>query len=531
MYKQFGHTVLATMFGFTISTNGAAQAPKPNEALTLTRLATYITGIFDESAAEIVTYDPETQRLFIVNAQAATLDVLDLRDPAAPISLAPIDVSAYGAVANSAAAHQGVVAVAVENAEKTEPGKVVFFSSQGELLSQVEVGALPDMLTFTPDASKVLVANEGEPSDDYTADPEGSVSIIDVSGGAVNVTQEQVTTVGFASFNDVELEPGIRIFGPGASVAQDLEPEYIAVSADSRTAWVSLQENNALAILDLEAGTVSELVALGFKDHSKAGSGLDPSDEDGGVQIAPWPVLGMYQPDALAAFSAGSETFIVSANEGDARDYEGYAEETSVGEDDYVLDPEVFADVAALKEEAQLGALTVTTTNGDADDDGEYEAIYAYGGRSFSIWDAAGALVFDSGDALEQLSAAAQPTFFNANNDENGADTFDNRSDNKGPEPEGVVVGQVGERSYAFIGLERIGGVVIYDVTDPTAPEFVDYTNPRDFGADIESEAAGDLGPEGLLFIPAAESPNGEPLLVVANEVSGSTSIYAITQP
>ena len=174
--------------------------------------------------------------------------------------------------------------------------------------------------------------------------------------------------------------------------------------------------------------------------------------------------------------------------------------------------------------------MTVTTATGDTDGDGAFEEVYAFGGRSFSIWNASGQLVFDSGDALERITAEAYPEYFNANNDENGAQTFESRSDNKGPEPEGVMTGQVGESMYAFVGLERIGGMVTYDMSDPRSPQFIDYTNYRDFSADIESEAAGDLGPEGLLFISADESPSGTPLLVVGNKVSGSTSIYAVEQ-
>ena len=508
---------------------GAQPAPKPSNALNLELLATHTTGQFDESAAEIVAHDPVTQRLFIVNAQAATVDVLDISNPSKPVTLKPIDVSAYGAVANSVDVRGGVVAVAVENAEKTQPGQVAFFDADGALLSQVEVGALPDMLTFTPDGRKVLVANEGEPSDDYKADPEGSISVIDVSKGAADVTQKDVTTAGFKKFTKAGIDSEIRIFGLNATVAQDLEPEYIAVSSDSKTAWVSLQENNAFALLDIDASTVTDLVALGYKDHSLAGNALDPSNEDGGINLSKYSIWGMYQPDGIAAFRADGQTYLISANEGDGRDYDGYSEEASVGDEAYVLDAKVFPNAAELKDEAKLGALTVTTALGDTDSDGQFEKIYAFGGRSFSVWDSSGTLVFDSGDALERLTAAAYPEFFNANNDENGSETFDSRSDNKGPEPEGVVIGEIAGQTYAFIGLERIGGVVIFDVSDPTAPVFVDYTNNRDFSADIESEAAGDLGPEGLTFITAKDSPTGKPLLVVANEVSGSTSVYAVT--
>lgn len=510
-----------------LSATAMAQ-PEATGALSLERLSTYTTGQFGESAAEIVAHDPTSQRLFIVNAQAATLDILDITDPSTPVALDPIELGADGTVANSVDVFEGVIAVALENAEKTQPGQVVFLDSNGQELSRVTVGALPDMLTFTPDGSKLVVANEGEPSDDYTVDPEGSISIIDVSGGAASVAQDDVTSAGFQAFNDVVIDPAIRIFGPNATVAQDLEPEYVAVAPDSQTAWVSLQENNALAILDLASGAVSELVALGYKDHSLQGNALDASNEDGGINFTTHPIWGMYQPDALAAFAAGNETYLVSANEGDGRAWEGFDEEASVGDEDYVLDPDVFTNAAALKDEATLGALTVTSATGDEDGDGTFEEIYAFGGRSISIWDARGELVFDSGDTLERLIAEVNPDFFNATNDENGDETFDDRSDNKGPEPEGVVVGQVGGRSYAFVGLERIGGVVTFDLNDPAAPVLVDYTNFRDFTADVESEAAGDLGPEGLAFIAASESPVDEPLLVVANEVSGSTTIFRI---
>ncbi len=501
---------------------------EPSSALRLERLATYTTGAFDEGAAEIVAFDSSSQRLFIVNSNAVTLDILDISDPANPAPLDPLDMTQYGAAANSVDVFESTVAVAIENETATEPGTVVFLTPEGEFISQVTVGALPDMLTFTPDGSKVVVANEGEPSDDYSTDPEGSVSIIDMSGGTENLTQEDVTEVGFSSFNGADLDESIRIFGPDASVAQDLEPEYIAVAPDSASAWVALQENNALARVDLEGASVTELIGLGFKDHSLETNAFDPSDEDGGINIGTYPVFGMYQPDAIATFEANGETYIVTANEGDGRDYDGFSEEARLGDDEYTLAEDAFPNASELKE--MLGRLTVTTATGDTDGDGAFEEIYAFGGRSFSIWNASGELVFDSGDALERITAEAYPEFFNANNDENGAETFESRSDNKGPEPEGIVTGEIGGSVYAFIGLERIGGVVTYDVSDPEKPQFVEYTNYRNFSADIESEEAGDLGPEGLLFISAEESPNGTPLLVVGNEVSGSTSIYAVEQ-
>ncbi len=924
--------LLALGFVLFIAPGKLLAAPQQQETitntLTLTPLGSYTTGVFDGGAAEIVAHDPATQRAFVVNATDQTIDVLDISDPASPALVSQIDVTAYGAIANSVAVHDGVLAAAVENTDKQANGAIVFFTTAGDFIAQVEAGPLPDMITFSPDGSKVLTANEGEPNAAYDVDPEGSVTIVDLSGGVESVTQENVTQVSLAVFNDATLDASIRIFGPEATVAQDLEPEYIAVSADSTTAWVTLQENNAVAVIDIAAGQAITLAGLGFKDwqrpqatlqtfpftdlpvlgtttagqeillggfsglyfegideatghlkfithpdrgpnpdpvdvdddgvnerpfalpdyqarwlrfevnpatgevvlgaetlltqadgtpitglpnlageggaayadeepidlfgnaleldpygadlegivmaedgsywlvdeyrpaiyhvdadgvlidrfvpegsnaneagtevgtealpalyaqrranrgfeavayhegilyafiqspiddpdtrrdtnsrqgksirilafdtatnttvgeyiymleggtvdkmgdavalsstellvverddafgpaaqkfifkinlaeatnihgmelpaglqrQSAAGlamagihpvekslyvdlaavgyhmgdkveglafidentlavlndndfgiattfstttglldenpnptpvvlglihltpTGLDASDEDGAINIGAWPVHGMYQPDAIAAYEVDGETYLVTANEGDARDYDGYGEETRVG--DLILDLSVFPNAAELQKAENLGRLRTTTAGTDTDGDGLADRILAFGARSFTIWNAAGELVWDSGSGLEEIVAATFPDDFNANG-ENG--TFDNRSDDKGPEPEAVDLGVINGRTYAFVGLERIGGVVVYDISDPTAPFFVTYANNRDFTGDAEAGTAGDIAPEGVKFVAAEDSPTGEPLLLVANEVSGSTTIYAI---
>lgn len=900
--------------------------------LSLQPIGTFRTGIFDASAAEIVAHDPKTQRLFVVNGADAAIDVLDIRNPFRPSRIAQIDVTGLGASPNSVAVHDGVVAVAIEAAVKTDPGTLGLFDAKdGSLLASVTVGALPDMVTFTPDGRWLLVANEGEPSDDYTIDPEGSVSIVALPRDPRRLRQRDVRTADFRRFDSGPLPAGIRIFGPGATVAQDLEPEFIAVSDDSRTAYVTLQENNALAIVDVRTARVTKLVALGTKDHSGApalrtfpfpelpvlgttlagetialggfsglffegrgrggklrflthpdrgpnpepvdvtgdgvgerpfalpdyqsrflrfdfdprtgeielvdtvlltrgdgktpitglpnlpgppglafadedpidllgrplardpfgadlegivraadgtvfmvdeyrpaiyrfdrrgrllarlvpegsnaggvftgiealpavyaqrranrgfeavaiegdtlyafvqspldnpdvrndassrasrnvrilaldtrtlrptaeyvyvieggasdkigdavalgggaflvlerddavgpnaqkkifridlahatntlrldpaivgpggtlesqdaaglmaaeitpvrkelavdlvavgydfadkpeglaliddglvavlndndfglaggfdlttgrlernpaaqrpvlalvsfaSNGMDPSDRDGRIRIEPQPVLGMYQPDTIAAYRAFGRTFLVTANEGDARDYAAFAEEARVR--DLVLDPVAFPNAEALQQNAALGRLTVTTAHGDDDGDGRFERLFAFGARSFSIRDDEGSLVFDSGEMLERITAAALPAEFNSNNTAN--DSFDTRSDDKGPEPEGLTLGRIGGRTYLFLGLERIGGIAIFDVSLPSKPRFVTYVNPRRFDGDPEADTAGDLAPEGLTFIPRSESPLRVPLLAVANEVSGSTTLFAI---
>lgn len=533
-----GLLVPSLLVGATATRSTALGAPDPAPGLArsieLRHLASFRTGVFDESAAEIVDYDPRTRRMVAIGADEAVLRVVDISDPTAPVELDPIDLTPWGAVVNSVAVRDGLVVVAVEAAFRQDPGSAVFFTVDGEYLASVPVGANPDMLTFTPNGRRVLVANEGEPSSYLPGgvDPEGTISIIDLPGRIATLGEDDVRTVGFTDFNEGgprhdELDPAIRIFGPGASVAQDLEPEYIAVSPDSQTAWVALQENNALAIIDIADGTVTELVALGRKDHRLPGNALDASDEDGIINIANWPVYGLYMPDGIAAYRSRGETFVVTANEGDARtDWPGYDEEARV--EDLELEPAGFPgwDLGELQAPENLGRLTVSIASGDPDGDEVYEELYAFGARSFAIWTADGELVFDSGEDFEQITAAAFADDFNSTNSEN--DSFDGRSDNKGPEPEGVEIGEVRGRTYAFIGLERTGGVMVYDVTDPTDPTFVQYTNPRHFDGDPEADTAGDLGPEGLTFVPASASPIGNPLLLVGNEVSGSVSIFEV---
>jgi hypothetical protein len=504
-------------------------------------LGTHATGVFGAGAAEIVAHDPITQRLFVVNGAESSIDVLSIAQGGVPTFLFSIDVSPYGNQANSVDVCNGLVAAAVEGATRANKGTVVFFNAFGQHLKTVGAGALPDMLTFTPKCDKVLVANEGEPTSynqPNSVDPEGSVTIVDLQGGLNNAT---ATNVDFKSFNGTNFGKLVRIFGPNATVAQDLEPEYIAYDEATNTARVTLQENNAVAVLDLATKRFTRIQGLGYKDHLLTANKLDASDRDvpgssnnGIINIRNWPVYGMFQPDAIAAFRAGGRTYYLTANEGDARDYTGFAEEARGGS--LTLDAAAFAakgffDVgpgtSGLRHPDNLGRLNFTSTLGNTDGDAEYEELYAFGARSFSIWNQDGKLVWDSGDALEQITATAYPMFFNASNDNNN---FDDRSDNKGPEPEAATVGQAYGRTYAFIGLERIGGIVVYDVTDPHSPTFVQYINNRNFLAAVDTAAAKDLGPEGIHFIPANESPTGLPLIAVANEVSGTTTVYELRQ-
>ncbi|KJY75123.1 choice-of-anchor I family protein [Vibrio nigripulchritudo] len=543
----------------------------------------YQSGIYGEGATEIVDFDKRSGMAYVVNGAKNRIDILalsalsstPLNNPTtantlvAKSLLLPQTVTLEnGKVvplggANSISIHDDLMAVAVANKNKQAPGVVVFYrlkDNVSQYLHAVEVGALPDMVTFTPDGRSALVANEGEPSKDYKIDPEGSISKINVKNGLPAQNASHMIFKTFENQKATLISQGFKYASPeGTTLAQDIEPEYIAVSPDSRYAWVSLQENNAVAKIDIAAEKIVQVSGLGLKDYGEAKNALDVSDKDGKVNIRPWEgVYGLYQPDTIAAYQVGGNDYIVTANEGDARDYWfyaeneatclqaggkefdaedgclGYSEETRAGK--LKLHPS--HPQATHLAKVELGRLKVTTAMGDENGDGIYEKVVAYGGRSFSIWDANGKQVFDSAGEIEKVVAQRYPTMLNTNETKN---KMDNRSDDKGVEPEGLALGKIDGRTYAFVGLERMGGFVIYDITSPANSTFVDYVINRDFDAkfEIDDEAdpvattgqyveAGDLAPEGFKFVSAKDSPTNRPLLLVANEVSGTLSVYSL---
>ena len=483
----------------------------------------------DQGIAEIVAFDPASRRLFVVNNGTKQVDVLDLANPAAPTKVGELTVAG---APNSVAVKNGIVAVAVANEAGGLPGEVAFFrASDGASLGAATVGVLPDAVAFAPDGSQVIAADEGERvgvPGPAQVDPPGSITIVslpplDASGAFIGAPTVQ--TIDFSSLSAAQVA-SLRVT-PGKTAQLDVEPEYVTVSPDGLQAYVTLQEANAIAIVDLAAGTLASVVPAGVTDHSLAGNGLDASDQNG-ISIAPEPVLGLRMPDGIASFDVNGQTYFITANEGDARSDDSDVARLASRD----LDDTAFPNEATLKQNTELGRLNISTIDGDIDGDGDLDQIFAFGGRSFSIYDASGTLVFDSGDDIEQIIRLHLSGNFNANHTSNSAD---NRSDDKGPEPEGVVTGIVNGRPYAFIGLERVGGVLVYDLSSPTSPEFVQYLNTRDFsqtpGVVNGVMRGGDLGPEGLAFIPASESPNGQPLLVVGHEVSGTTAIYQIGTP
>lgn len=515
--------LIRTLSPLCISALLLASVPSAARArdLEISLVGRYATGL-GAASGETVAHHRRAKRIFVTNSANNSVDIVDFHHPASPVRLSRVDLSPYGAGPNSVAAHpkgKKFFAVAVEAEVHQDPGSVVFFDLDGRHLATLQVGALPDMITFTPDGKRLLVANEGEPSGDYLRDPEGSVSVIDLATLPMRPSSSDFARVSVrtVTLSGVPLRGQVRIYGPGATQAQDLEPEYIAVDPKGQSAWVSFQENNAIGLLDLTRGAehFTSIVGLGFKDHSAAGAGLDPSDRDGGIHIGAWPVHGMYQPDGLAAYRArDGHLYVLSTNEGDSRDYDGYSEEARVK--DLPLDARAFPDAATLQQSANLGRLKVTLANGDGDGDGYFEEIYAFGTRSFSVWSEDAQPVYDSGDAFEQAIAAQAPEFFNQ---DQATGTVDSRSDDKGPEPEGIAVGKVRGRTYAFIGFERTGGFAVYDITKPSEPQFVRPVVPDQ----------STFGPEVLVWISRTlENGTKYGQLLLADEVAGTVSVYEV---
>ena len=472
-------------------------------------------------SSEIPVWDAGTGSLWVVGGNG--LDVLDL----AGNRLQSFNTSAFGAV-NSIAITGNTVAVAFTNGlSNTAPGSVQFFDAPSFLaqgagaayLGGVNAGAVPDMITWTAGGTRLLVANEGERQSNLN-NPPGSVSLIDVQrNGSVLTTT--VNTATFDAFNGQEpalRAAGVRIqAGVAASIA--LEPEYIAVAPNGQSALVTLQENNALAELNLQTGQFTRILSLGTKDFNsslpgKPSTAIDPSDRDGGVSFRNVPVKGLYMPDAIVSYSAGGKSFYVMANEGDA--FVDDADIVRLGSASVTLNPTAFPNAAELKTEAQLGRLNILRDGADGSGNTtDMTEIFTLGGRSFSIRDADGKLVYDSGNILE-VQANLRGIY------------ADSRSDDKGVEPEGLALFELGGRTLAFIGLERTtrSAIAVFDITDPAHASFLDM---------IVSDDSDVLRPEGLVaferdgryFLAAAHESTEDS--IVDGGLSNRTVLYEIT--
>jgi|Laugresbdmm110sn_1035088.scaffolds.fasta_scaffold10414_2 hypothetical protein len=439
-----------------------------------------------------------------------------------------------------------LLAIAVANTTKGSNGVIAFYtldaSGAATFVRKVEVGALPDGVAFSPNGRYLVVANEGEPDATkgvVSSDAEGSISIIAITDG---LPATSATPLGFTDFNTggsraSELPAGVRKVRPDPTTfSKDVEPEYVTITDDSKTAFVTLQEANAVAVVDLATSRISKIHALGVKDFGQPKNKIWTNDSYSGCNddtVCPPPTLknytnlfGYYMPDGVASFTIAGKTYFLTGNEGDDKNdnIETAAKETALVSA-ISLDTAVFPTSVST----ELANLTINkTANGSAvgvnSTTGKYEKLYTYGARSFSIWDAdTGAQVFDSGDDFERVVYNdATPLLLN------NSEGLRKRMDNKGPEPENLVVGQIGKEYYAFIGLERSSGIMMYQITNPAKPKFVQYIRNTTNPASTDSNIAGDISPEGLKFISAADSPTGVPLLMVGYEVTGSLAVFQI---
>ncbi len=490
----------------------------PTNSLTYQTLAT-----IQLAGAEISAYDAGSQRVFTTSNGG--LQIVDLSDPSNPFLITTITFPGASDV-TSVATFNGLIAVAVPAAIRTDPGKVYILDAHGTILGQFTVGSLPDMVTFSPDGSKILVANEGEATlfadlqaGATYANPVGSISVIDLSAGIAAAT---VQTAGFEAFSAASLlAEGVRLFvnSPGfagTSVAQDLEPEYIAVAPDGLTAWVTLQEANSVAVLDLSGATpvVTDIIPLGLRDWSQGGLRFDPSDQNGINFQTGLPIFGMYMPDAIASYAVGGQTYYVTANEGDDRnDFLASNNQETARLSSRDLDNATFgANESIVRSAGVAGRLTVAAlsgVNGNIDGDGDIDQILSYGTRSFSIRAADGSIVWDSGDQIDTFVAANFPQLYD-----------DSRSDNKGSEPEGVTIASFEGRTYAFVTLERYNSTIVYDISDPTNPQLATFL-----------VNAGDVAPEQGIFVSAADSATGRALFIVSSEGSATLTVYELSAP
>lgn len=527
-----------------------AQAAVDNEgfvkggALSMELAGRYTSGGFnvDGGVMEIVAYNTANKHAYAVNGQSGKLAVIPVKNLGSAKAVAKMtgsefDVKGAVAAADSGFAYGDMTSVAISPDGQTlaaalqaedynSPGRVAFFACHQDgsltLKGLAGTGVQPDMVTFA-DNDTVLTADEGEPRLGYTdaaADPKGTVTVVrvsDLKADVVDFTRYDAPAARRA------LVKGNVVLKKGAAPSVDLEPEYIAVSGSK--AYISLQEANAIAVLDIPSREIKGVWSVGFEDYGVIPVDIDKGDKTYGAKTYPG-LLGIRMPDGISAFSANGKDYIITANEGDSRDWNGYLNEVEMGEGE-----------ASPNKNVPAGAVSGEVVYFMASD---YEGLnsgkdYLFGGRSFTIFEASDSglkEVYTSKNELEAGTALCLPDYFNVSNDNVKKD---NRSGKKGPEPENVTTGIVGGKNYAFVALERTGGIMVYDITEPTKAVFVNYINTRDFSETVPGSVdddklvtGGDVAPEGLVFVPAEKSPTGQPLLMAACEVSGTVAVYTV---
>lgn len=538
-------SVISGVVAFANSSNGASNN------INIEKIAGYSVGMQNEDGgvAEIVKYNSDNNKTYVINGEQNTIDIVDMSElkdengqtlkKYKTIDIAKIvneDGFEYGDVTSiDINTSKKIVAVSVQEKDYKKQGKIVVLDYEGNKIDIFKSGIQPDCLKISKDGKYIITADEGEPREGITGegwDPEGSITIVDYE-------TKEVKSVKFDDSSKIDNDVHIRNKEGGAVV--DLEPEYIAVS-DDNIAYVTLQENNSVATIDISSRKVLSVKSLGLKDFSKKGNEIDAA-RDGKIDIKNLPIKGLYMPDTIDYVNIDGKGYLLTANEGDATEwgkgdfefcnvssFSKFFEDRQLNINDNTflemnkkeadeafeqMKKETYIDSKGV-EKPSYGKLEVLTDMGD-------DAIYILGGRSFSIWEADTMnLVYDSGSDFEDITAKRIPEYFNCSNDDL---ELDKRSSKKGPEPEALEIGKIGNDIYAFIGLERTGGFMMYNITNPVESTFIDYFTTRDFSSDI----SGDVAPEGMDFISEGISITKKPMLIVGNEVSGTLSINQFT--
>lgn len=498
-----------------ISWLGMAQLP-------FARVHTFSAGSFNTKATGQVSYDYTVDQLYSVNQEQLGFDIIDYSDVFKPNFKQTVDVSGFINHIRSIESASGFVFVAGDGSSPQIPGKLLIYNSNGVYRKQLSLGATPDRMRFSKDDIILIIANEGIPDSSYVTDPPGTINIINTVSGINFITQADVKTVGFTLLDTVAYDSLIHIYdNAGQLPSQDLEPEAIAFSADSQKAFVILQENNALAVIDIPSATIDEIYGLGYRDHSS--EGLDASDLSANIKIETYQRLyGIHQPSDLETFEHMGAQYVFTVNQGAPREYAGFDETIRVK--NQPVDPSKFITLSPLLNDTALGRLKVSSAFGDRNGDFLHDSLLAFGSRSVSIWDSTGTEVWNSGNAIASIIAGLHPAEFNSSAGDNNS--FKQRSDDMGAEPNALAIGEVDGKRYAFFSLYQMGGIFIYDISNPLNPQFIMYELNRNFSVAADDPLAGDLGPTDLEFVPANRTPLNIALLFVANDVSGTISLY-----
>lgn len=495
MLYKFGFLLLMGM-GFLFAEENVFQYGKTLK---------FVSRISNIEDAEITAYMPLHHKLFAVGGNSS-ISVFDLTVVEKPVA---VETKKLSSDASCVSVFDDLVAVSLISENHTDPGEVVLYRYTDSLtfLKSYSVCSEPDMLTFTGNGGALLVACEGSPSDDGTIDPEGAIALIQI------LEENPVSILKFDHLDSTALiKKGVRKTGPG-TFFQNLEPEYITVDPSSKMAWVSLQENNAIGVIDLKLKKITKVFGLGALDHSILGQGLD-FKKDQQIKIENAPILGLRQPDGIAVLSENGRHYILTANEGASRNYSSYSDETDILSlfQKGLLNPDIFHSSWLTALQKHTFSIMEPCSNGPCNH------VYAFGSRSMSVFDGqTGKILFDSGDQIEKMIAKTTPSLFNWNA-KKGKLKIDARSEDKGAEPEMVTIGEFNGKKLAFLGLERMTGIIVWDLKNPEKPAIIDYyLDPKD------------RGPEGILFISAQKSPFSRvPLLIVGYEYSQSIVIYSI---